>query len=217
MEAVFTMTPLARWWRYLHERGVFAAIRAFIDRCVYSSYRCIINYSPAEGPPAVDRIGDVTFRVATDADTDRLDDLDRYARGTTHREYIEKDNDWLVVACDGERIVAVRRASRVIRDRVVSRVITLGPHQFWGADVFCLPEYRNRGIGRHLQVFGDRYLASLGYKDRFGTVNVRNIASVRAARAAGRQPVYYVSRVKILWWERVHVSRTVPRRFWEAV
>ena len=153
--------------------------------------------------------------MATRSDLDRLHELDRYGREARHRQYVQQDDDWLFVGCDGDRIVATRRASRVIRDSVVSRVITLGPEQFWGADVFCLPEYRNRGIGRHLQMFGDRYLASLGYKDRFGHIDAANTASLRTSRAAGRQALYYVSFLRILFWERLRVSTSVPSHLWE--
>ena len=209
------MTRLGNWWRYVNSRGVSDAVRAFIDRFVYRSHACVITYSPAAGPPAVDHVGAVRFRVATRHDLDALQELDRYGRGERHRRHVDEDHDWLVVACDGDRIVATRRASRVIRDNVVSRVIKLEPDQYWGADVFCLPEYRNRGIGRHLQVFGDRYMASLGYKDRFGAVNARNTASLRTSRAAGRHALYYVSYVRILFWERLRVSKSVPARLWD--
>ena len=208
-----SMSRLGNWWHYVRQHGVIATSRRLIDRFVYHSYRCVITYSPAGGPPAVDHVGEVTFRLATPSDLDRLEELERYGRGAIHRQHIEKDHDWLVVACDGDRIVATRRASRVIRDSVISRVITLGPDQFWGADIFCLPEYRNRGIGRHLQVFGDRYLASLGYRDRFGSIAVTNTASLRTSRAAGRQALYDVSFLRILFWERLRVSKRVPGHF----
>jgi hypothetical protein len=119
-----------------------------------------------------------------------------------------------VVACDGDRIVATRRASRVIRDSVVSKAITLRPHQFWGADVFCLPEYRNKGIGRHLQVFGDRVVAASGYTEMLGSIEVRNVPSLRAAYAAGRAALCYVSFVRILFCTRLRVFDRVPERFW---
>jgi RimJ/RimL family protein N-acetyltransferase len=103
-----------------------------------------------------------------------------------------------------------------MRDNVVSRVVKLGPGQYWGADLFCLPEYRNRGIGRHLKIFGDRHMASLGYKEFYSTVSPSNTASLRASRAAGREAVYYVSYVKVLFWERLRVSRDVPQHFWDG-
>jgi GNAT superfamily N-acetyltransferase len=209
------MSAPGNWWRYVRQHGIGDAVGAFVDRFLYYSCRCVITYSAAGGPPAVDRVGDVIFRVATPSDLNRLQELDRYGRGAVHRRYVGEEHDRLVVACDGDRIVATRRASCVIRDSVVSRVIKLGPGQFWGADVFCLPEYRNRGIGRHLQVFGDRHMASLGYNERFGSVDARNTASLRTSRAAGRQALYFISYVRILFWERLRVSKNVPSHLWE--
>jgi GNAT superfamily N-acetyltransferase len=189
-------------------------IVAIIRRFVYQSQRWLIVYSPAGGPPAADRVGDITYRVATYEDLDRLEELEQYGRGATHRRYVEKDNDWLFLACHGDRIVATRRGSRVIRDSVIARVIQLRPDQYWGADVFCLPEYRGRGIARHLQAFGDRYCASLGYKDRLGTIGATNTASINMNRATGTQPLYYVVHTRIFFWESLRVTKDIPTRVW---
>jgi len=188
---------------------------AIIARSVYHSHRWLIVYSPTGGPPAADRVGDITYRVATSADLDRLEELERYGRGATQRHYVEKDNDWLFLACHGDRIVGTRRGSRVIRDSVISRVIQLGHDQYWGADVFCLPEYRDQGIARHLQAFGDRYCASLGYKDRLGTISATNTASINMNRATGTQPLYYVAHTRILFWNFLRVTKDIPKRVWQ--
>ena len=206
------MTRLGKGWRYVRERSVLVAIRAFIDRFVYRSHRCVITWTRLDGPPAPDHIGDVVFRLATPSDFDHLGEFERYGRGSSHRTYVERDNDWLFVACHGNRIVATRRLGLVIRHPVISRVVTLGPGQVWGADTFCLPDYRSRGIARQLQMFAARYLANLGYKERFGTIVVANTPSLRMSRAAGSTFVYYVSYVRLLCWERLHVSRNIPRQ-----
>jgi GNAT superfamily N-acetyltransferase len=210
------VSRLGNWWRYLHRHGVSASIRAFIHRFVYRSYRCVITHSFVEGPPAPDHIGAIKFRAAVPADLDHLQEFERYGRGATRR-YVEEDKDWLYVACDGDRIVGTRRSSLVIRDDVLSRVIKLEPGQFWGADSFCLPEYRNRGIARHLKIFSDRHLASLGYKEFVSSIEATNTASLSASRAAGRQVLYYVSFLRILFWERIRVSRDIPTSFWDGL
>lgn len=195
------------------DRAVTTA-RMIVDRYVYRSYRCFIVYSPAAGPPAPDRVGDITFRLAAPSDLDRLHELEPYGRGSTHRRYIEKDQDWLFLACHDDRIVATRRGTRVIRDPVIARVIQLRPDQYWGADVFCLPQYRGRGIARYLQAFGDRYLASRGYKHRLGTVAVTNTASLNMNRATGTRPLYYVEYRKIFCWETLRVTKDIPKELW---
>ena len=206
------------WWWYVSQRGhlavghAFAAGHAFIDRYVYRSRRYIVTYSPLAGPPVADHVGDVVFRTATASDLDRLDELERYGRGARHRVYVETDKDWLFVACHQNRVVATRRVSRLVRDPLISRVIQLGPTQVWMADVFCLPEYRSRGIARHLQLFGDRVLASAGYTERFASIAADNTASLRMARGSGSQYLYYVSYVRYLFYERLRVSREIPER-----
>ena len=196
------MIQLGNWWRYWRQHGVTASIRHFIDRFIYRSYRCVITHSFVGGPPAADHVGIIKLRVAAPSDLDHLQEFERYGRGATRR-YVEEDKDWLVVACDGDRIVATRRASLVIRDKLLSRVVKLEPGQFWGADSFCLPEYRNKGIARHLKVFGDRYLASLGYKDFVSSIEITNTASLRASSAAGREVLFYISFTRLLGYERL--------------
>ena len=208
---------LANGWRYFRHRGLMPAIQTIIDRYLYRSHRCIIDHCALAGPPVDDHVGDIVLRLATPSDLDRLDEFERYGRGSIQRAYVTKDNDWLFVACHGARIVATRRVSRVVRDGLISRVVQLRQGQLWAADVFCLPEYRNQGIGRHLALFGDRFLASLGYEERFGHVAVSNTPSLRLSRHKGNQPVYYVSYFRVLFWERLFVSRDIPRRFWAGL
>lgn len=178
---------------------------------MYHSRQYIVTYNLLEDAPGPDRIGDVVMGLATPSDLDRLGALEPYGRGaTTHRPYVEHDRDWLFVACHRDRIVATRRVSRVIRDRLMSRVVQLGARQLWAADVFCLPEFRNRGIGRCLQLFGNRYLGRLGYTELFGAIAAENTASIRASLGAETRLLYFVSHLRILAWERLRVSKDLP-------
>jgi GNAT superfamily N-acetyltransferase len=193
-----------------------AAGRALINR-VYRSEAVIVNRTDLVGPSAIDHIGDIVFRLATADDFDRLGELERYGRGSIHRTRVEKDKDWLFVACHGDRIVATVRYGRVVRDRLASRVVQLGPTQVWAADAFCLPEYRNQGISRHLLLFVWRFLASRGYTELFGAIRVTNTRSLRVFLHAGSKPLYYVSSVRILLWEHLRVSKDIPRKFSEGL
>lgn len=186
---------------------------SILARLVYRHDRYIVVYGALTGPPVPDRVGDVVLRVATPSDLARLDDLDDHGRGKTHRLYVERDNDWLFVACHGDRIVATRRLSLTVRDGLMSRVVRLKPGQVWACHVFCLPDYRNQGIGRHLQLFGDRYLAAIGYTGRFGSIVSTNAPSIRIARYSGSRPCYDVSHTRVLCFERLRVSEeTTPAR-----
>jgi GNAT superfamily N-acetyltransferase len=195
-------------WRYLRRRGVKASTRAFVERYVYRAYTGVVVAVDIAGPPAPDRLGDIVFRQATPADLARLDDLDRYGRGTALRAEVAHNGDWLFIACHGDRIVATRRCSRVVPvHSLMSRVVRLEEGQIWGADVFCVPEYRNRGIGRHLALFGERVLATLGYRQLLGAIATTNTAAVRMHEGIGRQPVRYVSYFRLFFYERLRVTK----------
>jgi GNAT superfamily N-acetyltransferase len=209
--------------RSLRDRGLMGAVRAFIRRYVFGSQKFVVVRSDLAGPPVPDHVGGVVFRPATPSDLDRLDEFERYGRGSRQRRYVEEDRDWFFVACDGERIVATSRTCRALpsasRDGhgLMPRVLRLGPGEVWAGDVFCLPEYRNGGIGGQLELFGDRWLAALGYTTRFGSIELTNTIAARMHSRVGKQPVLDVSYSRLLFFERLVVrKRGAPGRFWPA-
>jgi len=193
-----------------------AAVRA-VRRYIYRSHRFLVMRTVLAGPPVAAAVGDVVFRLATPSDLEGLEELERYGRASRHRRLVRDDNDWLFVACHGDRVVATRRYSRALppvsRDGhgLMSRLLELGHAHVWAADTFCLPEYRNQGIGRLLGLYAMRALAALGYTENFGTIAIGNGPSLRMARRQGSQPLYYVSYVRVLWYERLRVSRKLPK------
>jgi GNAT superfamily N-acetyltransferase len=209
------MSSRGSWWRHLRQRSLTTG-HSLVNRC-YHSHRCLITWNSLAGPPAPDRVGDIVFRLATSSDLNHLDHLAPYGRGATDRLYVERDKDLLFVACHDDRIVALRRYGRVIRHQLVSRILTLGTGQLWSADIFCLPEYRNRGIPRHLGHFAERLLAGRGYTELFGVVAVTNTPSLRTVLAKGARPIYYVSYFRVLSYERLRVSKDIPSKFVDDV
>ena len=170
------------------------------------------------GPPAADHMGDIVFRLATASDFDCLDELESHGRGSRHRFYVREDNDWLFVACHRDRIVATRRYSRALptasRDGLglMSRVIELKPGQIWAADTFCLPEYRGQGIAGFLGLFAKRFLASLGYRENLSAIAFSNKSALRMAHHAQSERVCYVAYVRLLGYERLRISKEMPRQ-----
>lgn len=210
-------------WYYIRRRGVMAAFKAAFRHYVYGAHECLILETTLAGPPTVDHLDEIVFRRATAADLDRLHELDHYrGRGSTHRMRVTEDDDWLFVACHEERIVATRRYSRTVpsasRDGhgLMARIVQLGPTQVWADDTFCLPGYRNRGIARLLGLFAMRFLASLGYTENFGTIATTNAPSIRMSRRQGVRPLYYVSYFRLLFYERLSVSRDIPPALWPS-
>ena len=215
------MISLRHGWHYIRRHGVMAAAKAAFRHYVYSAHECLITEATLGGPPVADHVGDIVFRRATEADLNRLDELDRYrGRGSTHRMRVIEDSDWLFVACHGERIVATRRYSRAVpsasRDGhgLMARIVQLGRTQVWADDVFCLPEYRNRGITRLLGLFAMRSLAALGFTENLATIATTNTPSIRMAHHQGVRPLYYVSFFRLLFYQRLVVSKDIDPALW---
>ena len=86
------------------------------------------------------------------------------------------------------------------------------------ADIFCLPEYRSQGIGRRLALFGDRFLASRGYTESFAATEVTNTPSLRMSLHKGSsRPVSHVSYFRLLFYERLVISKDIPPKYWADV
>jgi GNAT superfamily N-acetyltransferase len=207
--------PLARVLqtalKYYRRFGFRRLARMVASRYVYASHECVITRISLEGPPVDDRIGTIELRLAGPGDLARLEQLEPYdRRGSIIRAHVEEDRNWLFVASDRDRIVATRLVSGSVPPYgVVARAIRLGPGQLWGGEVFCVPEYRNRGIGRCLSLFGDRYLASLGYREIVGVIDAANIKSLRMHLHKGVELIYHVSYVRVLFYKRVAITQDV--------
>jgi len=120
----------------------------------------VLTWIPLVGPPAPDHLGDITFRLATAADLERLEDFEAYGHGSRQRRYVDEDRDWLLVAC------------------------------------------RLHGLARVHGVGGD---------DRAAQHRLGSHARGRNARHG------FVSYTRLLFYERLRVSDTLPRRLEEAL
>jgi hypothetical protein len=196
----------------VRHHSVRTVFRTFVRRYIYGAHTDVVVRIPLAGAPAPDHVGEFVFRLANPADLERLDELDRYGRGSIQRAHVRDDGDWLFVACHGPRIVATRRYSPRVPPRgLMSRVVRLAEDQIWLSDAFCLPEYRAQGLNRQFGFYTMRFMASLGYRDCLGTIAITNVPSLRsAANRAGQEPLYYVTYVRILFHERLRVSRQIP-------
>ena len=194
---------MAHGWSYVRRRGLRAAVGTMVNRFVYGAQRFVVYRTRLAGPPAADHVGDIVFRVATMADLHGLAEFEPYGLGASQRAYVTYDDDWLFVACDRQRIVATRRYSRrVPAGSLVSRRLGLSPRQVWSADAFCLPEYRNQGLNRHL--------ACHAYTEEFGVITASNVASLRSVLGRGSEFVYFVSYSRLLFYEHFRIADTMP-------
>jgi GNAT superfamily N-acetyltransferase len=205
-------------WRYFRRRGAMATIRTVMSRFVCDSYEGVVYRTRLAGPPAPDHFGDIVFRVATPSDLDHLAEFEQYGRGKYEHAYRNDRNNCLFVACHGDRIVAIRRYSRDLTPGgVTSRVLDLGLGQVCSADAFCLPEYRNQGVNRHFALFTMRFLASQGYTEELGVIDATNVPSLHSVLARGSEFVRFFSYSRILFYERLRISKEVAEQMMEKL
>jgi GNAT superfamily N-acetyltransferase len=198
--------------KHLRRQGARHTVKLLVRRCLCGAKEFVITRASLAGPPIAERLGEIVFRLATRADLARLTEFDRYDRhGVMARASVEEDHDWLFVACHAERIVAMRLVGRNVPPHgIMHKVVKLAPGQVWEKEMFCLPEYRGRGIACRLSLFSDRHLAGQGYTELLGVVAARNIASLRMHVHKGVEFVCYVSYSRLLIHERLRISREIP-------
>jgi GNAT superfamily N-acetyltransferase len=207
--------PASHAWRHLRRVGPGATLRAFTRRYIYGAHQHVVLRGRFADTPAADRVDEVVFRLATPEDLGRLQHLQRYGRGSIQAVEVAEGHSWVFVACDGDRIVATRRyCDPVPAHELMARVVRLEPGQIWADDVFCLPEYRNRGIGLRLGLYAEGMLATLGYREVTGAILATNAASLRMTLHKST-PVLYVSYFRFLFYERLRVSTEPPAELTE--
>jgi GNAT superfamily N-acetyltransferase len=196
---------------YVRRHGLRQTVGRFRVRFIYGSQDFIITRVALSGPPVHDKLGEVTLRLATPSDLPHLDELERYdRRASVIRGHVE-DGNWLFIACHGDRIVAARITSPAIPTHAITaKALRLGPEQAWDEDMFCVPDYRGKGIARHLSLFSDRYMASLGYTEAFASISTWNIPSLRMQLHKGSEFAYHVSYRRFLIYDRLSVSPHRP-------
>lgn len=210
------MLDAARYgWAYVRHNGVRATLRGIARRYVYRSLHYIVLCSRTIDEHAADRVGDVVFRLATPADAEPLRRFDR-CRRALRQPVLAPQREWRFIACDGDRIVATRRYTDALpRHALIARVVQLGEGQLWADDLFCLPQYRNRGIARRLGLFAQRVLAAEGFGEFLGSIRATNAASLRMTLhdSAFVCEAWYV---RCLFYERLRISRDLPRHLREV-
>jgi hypothetical protein len=87
----------------------------------------------------------------------------------------------------------------------------LKPTQVWSADVWLLPEYRQRGINQPFASFTMRFLASLEYTEQLAAVTLPNLPSLRSSAPRGAKRLSYISCMRLFFYERLRISTELPR------
>jgi GNAT superfamily N-acetyltransferase len=213
LEPMWATSAASHVMKHFRRQGALHTARVLTRRCLYGSHEFLITRARLGGPAVDDRVGDIDFRPAGKADLARLGELDHFGRrGWMARAAVEEDGDWLFIACQTDRIVAMRLVAHDVPPHgVVRKVITLSPDQVWEKELFCLPEYRGRGIARHLSLYGDRCLAAQGYTELLGIISVDNTSSLRMHVRKGVDFACYASYRRLLTYERLQISPELPK------
>lgn len=205
--------------KHFRRQGARHTLRLLVRRCLCGSNEFVITRASLGGPPVEEGVDDIMFRLASRFDLAKLGEFDRYGRhGRMARASVVEDHDWLFVASHSERIVATRLIGRNVPPHgIMHKVVKLAPGQVWEKEMFCLPEYRGRGIARRLSLFSDRYLAAQGYTQLLGVIAARNVPSLRMHVHKGVEFVCYVSYSRLLVHERLRISPEIPTALWSQL
>jgi len=88
-------------------------------------------------------------------------------------------------------------------------VVRLGPDGLWSVDLYCVPEYRGRGIGVWLPLTMDRYLAAAGYRGMYSATRLDNHAAIRATLKQGDEFRGVVTYRRLLFRRTLIVSTDI--------
>ncbi len=206
------LRPVTETWRYIRTRGLRKTVLQIWDRYIYTSQEWVIFLNLLEGPPVAPPSG-IVFRPYTPADLPLLGAFARYYRASELRARLE-EGCWLDLAFDGDRPVAFRLTSTSSpRQAPFAKLIRLKADQTRTVDLFCLPEYRGRGIGRWLGPFAERRIATMGYRENISTVGLNNVSSLRSTIYQGDRAVRVVSYFRVLFNSKQRISYDVGRVF----
>ncbi len=197
-------TP-AEFVRYLRTRGWRWTLARAVETAVYASGRWVVYRNPLDGPLVPPRADGIVFRPVTSADVEWLGGFEPHH---SRAELLARlaDGCWIDVALDGPRPVAFRVVSSASPPGPLGIVVKVDAGQIWVNHLFCVPEYRGRGLGTELALAMDRRLATLGFRECLSANRLDNIAAIRTTLAQGDEPLYVFSYFRLFWLVRRRVS-----------
>jgi GNAT superfamily N-acetyltransferase len=184
-------------WRYVRTRGIRHSLRRIVFGYIAGAERWALFYNRLDGPPVAAVHGEITFRPYEPRDAESLAVFEPYIRRSRFLAWVE-EGSFVYLALHGVRPVAYRIVSKHGPRGPLSSVVRLGPDEVWVVDLYCVPEYRGRGIGVWLPLNMDRQLAAAGYRGGYAATLLSNRASLRAVLKQGdefRAVVTYRRRV----------------------
>jgi GNAT superfamily N-acetyltransferase len=173
-------------WRFLRTRGIRHSLDRFVFGYVAGSARWVLFYNSLAGPPAPAAHGEITFRPYGPGDAESLAAFEPRIRRSQFLAWVD-EGCFVHLALHGVRPVGYRIVSPRGPRGPLARVVRLEPDELWVVDLYCVPEYRGRGIGVWLPLSMDRYLGAAGYRGMYSTNLLNNSAAIRASIKQGDQ------------------------------
>jgi GNAT superfamily N-acetyltransferase len=195
-------------WRFLRTRGIRHSLDRFVFGYVAGSERWVLFYNSLDGPPAPAAHGEITFRPYDPGDAESLAAFEPYIRRSRLLVWIAY-GCFVHLALHGERPVGYRIVSPLGPLGPLSRVVRLGPDELWSVDLYCVPEYRGRGIGVWLPLSMDRHLAAAGYRGMYSATRLDNHAAIRATLKQGDEFRGVVTYRRLLFRRTLIVSTDI--------
>ena len=168
----------------------------------------MLFYNRLDGPPAPTTHGGITFRPYEPADAESLAAFEGRMRRSQFLARIA-EGGFVDLALHGVRPVGYRIVSTRGPRGPLSRVVRLAPDEVWVVDVFCVPEYRGRGIGVWLSLSMDRRLAAAGYRGMYSANLLDNHAAIRTSLKQGDQFRGVVTYRRLLFRQTLIVSTDI--------
>jgi GNAT superfamily N-acetyltransferase len=169
---------------YIRTRGIRHSLGRLVFGYVVGSERWALFYNRLDGPPAPTTHGEITFRSYATSDAEALIAFEPYMRRSRFLAWID-EGCLVYLALHGARPVAFRIVSTRGPEGPLSRVVKLKPDEVWVVDLYCVPEYRGRGIGVWLALAMDRALAAAGYHGMYAATLLGNPAALRTVFKQG--------------------------------
>jgi GNAT superfamily N-acetyltransferase len=195
-------------WRFLRTRGIRHSLDRFVFGYVAGSQRWVLFYNDLDGPSVPAAHGEIMVRPYDPGDAELLAAFEPYIRRSQFLARIE-EGCFVHLALHGVRPVGYRIVSTRGPRGPLSRVVRLGPDEVWVVDLYCVPEYRGRGIGIWLGLTMDRHLAATGYRGMYSTNLLNNPAAIRASLKQGDQFRAVVTYRRVLFRKTLIVSTDI--------
>jgi GNAT superfamily N-acetyltransferase len=192
---------LSKLLKYYETHGLLELLKLLLYRCGLKFYTrtviCLeINIDllpPSAGTP-------YSFEIASEEDVrNHTEYYDGWYRKEDAIRRIRDGSLLFVLKKDGRMIYFVWAEMKRARQPWLDLVFNLPPDTVYGTASYTVPEYRNRGIARKIDLEVMYYLKERGVKRVLGTVDHLNAASREVNKKFGARE-YQMVRYRRLWF-----------------